>query len=245
MSVASHAGTTNGLNRMYYSWRQQNNLVEKKDRMRKKFHACPRTNECSWRNFIILLYAVLIDHDSCVFYAYSLNVADSNHTSRNALLVSGQALNCWVNTRESTRELASAHPNDTQMYRLLVRTLAIAYFAMAVSYTTVQLCLNLSRNICHIISIDSCSQPLSSFTWTGDRATLRASHGDTWNRSLFVSKLFDTAPKLMDVMPYYYRASHGHENEDVTVATIVTSNRFEALARLVEQYQGGSPLSGW
>ncbi|QRW25270.1 Glycosyl-transferase for dystroglycan [Rhizoctonia solani] len=42
----------------------------------------------------------------------------------------------------------------------------------------------------------------------------------------------------MDVMPYYYRASHGHENEDVTVATIVTSNRFEALARLVEQYQG-------
>ncbi|KAF8678953.1 Glycosyl-transferase for dystroglycan [Rhizoctonia solani] len=85
------------------------------------------------------------------------------------------------------------------MYRLLVRTLAVGYFAMAISYTTVQL-----------------------FTSTGDRATLRASHGDTWNRSLFVSKLFDTAPKLMDVMPYYYRASHGHENEDVTVATIVT-----------------------
>ncbi|KAF8608111.1 hypothetical protein BDV93DRAFT_551976 [Ceratobasidium sp. AG-I] len=34
---------------------------------------------------------------------------------------------------------------------------------------------------------------------------------------------------------------HEHDEDDITITTIVTSNRFQALARLVEQYQG--PIS--
>ncbi|KAH7334647.1 glycosyl-transferase for dystroglycan-domain-containing protein [Rhizoctonia solani] len=59
--------------------------------------------------------------------------------------------------------------------------------------------------------------------------------------SLFKSKLFHATLKPTEVIPYYYRALHEHMHEDVTITTIVTSNRFEALAHLVEQYQG--PIS--
>ncbi|CAE6449307.1 unnamed protein product, partial [Rhizoctonia solani] len=74
-----------------------------------------------------------------------------------------------------------------------------------------------------------------------DHTTIQANNGSTWSRRLFKSKLFDAALKPTEVIPYYYRALHEHKHEDVTITTIVTSNRFQALARLVEQYQG--PIS--
>ncbi|KAJ1305966.1 hypothetical protein OPQ81_010681 [Rhizoctonia solani] len=90
--------------------------------------------------------------------------------------------------------------------------------------------------MCYILS--SCSEPLDSIAWTSDHTVIRANNGGVWSRVLFESKLFDLALKPTEVIPYYYRALYDHESEDVTIATIVTSNRFEALARLVEQYQG-------
>ncbi|CAE6444907.1 unnamed protein product [Rhizoctonia solani] len=64
------------------------------------------------------------------------------------------------------------------------------------------------------------------------------SHQGSWNKTLFESKLFSSALRPTEVLPYYYRALHQHEDQDVTITTIITSNRFEALARLVEQYRG-------
>ncbi|KAF8520843.1 glycosyl-transferase for dystroglycan-domain-containing protein [Gautieria morchelliformis] len=43
------------------------------------------------------------------------------------------------------------------------------------------------------------------------------------------------------IIPFYYKASRSFLREDITIATLVTSNRFEVLVRLVQQYQG--PIS--
>ncbi|CAE6456413.1 unnamed protein product [Rhizoctonia solani] len=125
------------------------------------------------------------------------------------------------------------------MFKCLTRSIVIGYLAIAVSYTTVRLCLGLSRNMCYILG--SCFEPLNSITWASDRAIVRTNNGDTWSRDLFESKLFDLTLKPSKVIPYYYRALQERKNEDVTITTIVTSSRFETLARLVEQYQG--PIS--
>ncbi|CAE7122292.1 unnamed protein product [Rhizoctonia solani] len=110
------------------------------------------------------------------------------------------------------------------------------YIFLSVTYTAIQACLGLSRNLCHILGL--CFEPLNTVTWTSDRTVIRANNGGTWSRSLFESKLFEQALKPTEVIPYYYRALHEHSDEDVTITTIVTSNRFEALARLVDQYRG-------
>lgn len=56
--------------------------------------------------------------------------------------------------------------------------------------------------------------------------------------SVFLSRAFSQAMKPSRIIPFYYRASRSFRREDITIATLVTSNRFEVLARLVQQYQG-------
>ncbi|CUA73130.1 Glycosyltransferase-like protein LARGE2 [Rhizoctonia solani] len=125
------------------------------------------------------------------------------------------------------------------MLKRLIRAIVFGYLTIAVSYTTIRLGLGLSRNLCYIT--DFCSEPLSTFIWTNDRATIQENTGGAWSRKAFESKLFDLTLKPSEVIAYYYRAVQEHAEGDVTITTIVTSNRFEALARLVEQYQG--PIS--
>lgn len=43
------------------------------------------------------------------------------------------------------------------------------------------------------------------------------------------------------VIPYYFRATDIHHAQDITLATLVTRNRFQVLARLATNYQG--PIS--
>lgn len=58
----------------------------------------------------------------------------------------------------------------------------------------------------------------------------------------FLSLSFSSSLQPSKVIPYYYRASGpdtpGFNKEDITITTLVTSNRFKVFERLVERYQG-------
>jgi hypothetical protein len=41
-----------------------------------------------------------------------------------------------------------------------------------------------------------------------------------------------------NVIPYFYRAKGSFDSDDITVTTLITSNRFKVFARLVEKYRG-------
>jgi len=43
---------------------------------------------------------------------------------------------------------------------------------------------------------------------------------------------------LDNVTPYYFKASHITETQDITLATLVTRNRFHVLSRLATNYKG-------
>ncbi|GAA5899617.1 uncharacterized protein JCM6883_005275 [Sporobolomyces salmoneus] len=61
----------------------------------------------------------------------------------------------------------------------------------------------------------------------------------------FLSLTFGSSLQPSKVIPYYYRATEpdrtGFNREDITITTLVTSNRFTVFERLVERYQG--PIS--
>jgi len=56
--------------------------------------------------------------------------------------------------------------------------------------------------------------------------------------NLFLQRAFSQAMQPSKIIPFYYQASGNFPRSDVTIATIVTSNRFEVLTRLVQRYQG-------
>ncbi|KIY50287.1 glycosyltransferase family 49 protein, partial [Fistulina hepatica ATCC 64428] len=58
---------------------------------------------------------------------------------------------------------------------------------------------------------------------------------------LFLSKAFSTSMRPSKIHPYYYRATDLVDKEDITITTLITSNRFPAFSRLVARYQG--PIS--
>ncbi|KAG8787144.1 hypothetical protein FRC15_009889 [Serendipita sp. 397] len=63
------------------------------------------------------------------------------------------------------------------------------------------------------------------------------------SESLFLGKAFDHSMRPSKVVPFYFKAvgtkSNGEfQREDITILTIVTSNRFSVLAKLVKRYQG-------
>ncbi|KAB5592779.1 hypothetical protein CTheo_3763 [Ceratobasidium theobromae] len=124
------------------------------------------------------------------------------------------------------------------MYKGLVKRALTLYVLIAASFTTSELLLAIPRTLRCLVG--SCSKPLSSFDWT-NRQTVDSTAGLDFSSEIFLSKAFDTALKPTKIIPYYYRALHEHPYDDVTVTTIVTSNRFEVLRRLVEQYEG--PIS--
>jgi hypothetical protein len=65
-------------------------------------------------------------------------------------------------------------------------------------------------------------------------------HGPTpMEEDFFLSKAFGESLQPSKVIPYFYRATSDFEKEDITITTLVTSNRFKVLAGLVERYRGG------
>lgn len=55
---------------------------------------------------------------------------------------------------------------------------------------------------------------------------------------VFQSKAFSGAMGPSNIQPYYYKASDTTEGEDISISTIVTSDRFPVLSRLASRYQG-------
>ncbi|KAJ7106032.1 glycosyltransferase family 49 protein [Mycena crocata] len=52
---------------------------------------------------------------------------------------------------------------------------------------------------------------------------------------------FSTSLRPSKIVPFFYRATGTFDKEDITITTLVTSNRFQVFARLVERYPG--PIS--
>ncbi|KAI0251142.1 glycosyl-transferase for dystroglycan-domain-containing protein [Lactifluus subvellereus] len=59
--------------------------------------------------------------------------------------------------------------------------------------------------------------------------------------SRFLSKAFSNSMHPMKIFPYFYKASESFEEDDITITTLVTPNRFEVLRKLASRYEG--PLS--
>ncbi|KAG1054387.1 hypothetical protein G6F43_003604 [Rhizopus delemar] len=75
-------------------------------------------------------------------------------------------------------------------------------------------------------------------SWSNDKAG-RVDH--TSPEDQILSKVFADAMGPSKVIPYYFKATEALDSEDVTIATLVTHNRFPVLSRLATRYQG--PIS--
>ena len=58
------------------------------------------------------------------------------------------------------------------------------------------------------------------------------------SEDFFLSKAFGESLQPSKVIPYYYRASNPVQKKDITITTLVTSNRLTVLAQLADKYQG-------
>lgn len=54
------------------------------------------------------------------------------------------------------------------------------------------------------------------------------------------SKIFASSMGLDHVIPYYFKATKAHNTQDITLATLVTRDRFHVLSRLATNYQGNT-----
>ncbi|OSX61822.1 glycosyltransferase family 49 protein [Postia placenta MAD-698-R-SB12] len=61
------------------------------------------------------------------------------------------------------------------------------------------------------------------------------------NEATFLAKAFASALHPTRIIPFYYRSTGLVEDDDVTITTLVTANRFKVFKELVERYQG--PIS--
>lgn len=61
---------------------------------------------------------------------------------------------------------------------------------------------------------------------------------------LFLNKAFHNSLQPSKVIPFYYRATNTIQKQDITITTLVTSDRFRVLAALVHRYQGRLNVDG-
>ncbi|CAG8755905.1 10248_t:CDS:2, partial [Dentiscutata erythropus] len=84
---------------------------------------------------------------------------------------------------------------------------------------------------------------ISSIKWGQDKLSWESNSGinDSMTEEFFLSKVFSEAMQPSHVIPYYFRADDPPEEEDITITTLITSNRFSVFDKLVSHYQG--PIS--
>lgn len=61
---------------------------------------------------------------------------------------------------------------------------------------------------------------------------------DSTPEDLVLSKVFSETMGPSKVIPYYFKATENFDNEEITIATLVTYNRFKVLSRLASHYKG-------
>ena len=49
----------------------------------------------------------------------------------------------------------------------------------------------------------------------------------------------------VNLQPFFYQGTEISENDDITMATLVTRNRFKVLSRLASHYQGKKKLKSF
>ena len=87
-----------------------------------------------------------------------------------------------------------------------------------------------------------------TFDWVSSQFTLQHGLGHVKpikiNEKTILSKAFSSSAGRhpSNVQPYFYRASGLFNQDDITITTIITSNRFEVFARLVKKYRGWPDL---
>ena len=59
----------------------------------------------------------------------------------------------------------------------------------------------------------------------------------------FLSRAFSQSMHPTKIIPFFYKASGPIDEGDVTITTLVTSNRFPVLRKLVDRYQGAPSQS--
>lgn len=78
--------------------------------------------------------------------------------------------------------------------------------------------------------------------WKSSDIVLKHGLGHTgpiaMNEDLLLSKTFSTSMRPSKIVPFFYRATGAFDSEDITITTLITSNRFKIFAQLVERYQG-------
>ncbi|CDH52704.1 glycosyltransferase family 49 protein [Lichtheimia corymbifera JMRC:FSU:9682] len=84
-------------------------------------------------------------------------------------------------------------------------------------------------------SSDSSSHP-ADVAWPLDNG-----NSQSMDEDYVLSKIFSEAMGPSNLTPYYRRASASVEKNDITMATLVTRNRFKVLSRLATHYKG--PIS--
>ncbi|KAG9220625.1 hypothetical protein CCMSSC00406_0003724 [Pleurotus cornucopiae] len=81
-----------------------------------------------------------------------------------------------------------------------------------------------------------------TFYWDTSKVALDLGMGHqgrvSMDEQLFLSKAFGVAMGPSRIIPFYYKATSEVDQEDITITTLITSNRFSVFARLVEHYQG-------
>jgi hypothetical protein len=63
------------------------------------------------------------------------------------------------------------------------------------------------------------------------------------DEELVFSKAFAISMRPSKIIPYYYKASGPFSQGEVTVTSIITSDRLDVFARLVEKYKGAMTIS--
>lgn len=61
--------------------------------------------------------------------------------------------------------------------------------------------------------------------------------------SLFLSKAFSQSMQPCKIIPFYYKGSATFEEEDITITTLVTFNRFKVFGELARRYKGARLFS--
>ncbi|KAJ4493792.1 glycosyl-transferase for dystroglycan-domain-containing protein [Lentinula edodes] len=144
------------------------------------------------------------------------------------------------------------------------QTIALLYAFIAILYTTnyllatpLRACFSLLFNlptsttlpnssvssILHSLNKQNSRKPqVSPLFW--DTKASRPSES-SWpaviDNDLVLSKAFSSSMHPSKIVPFFYRASGELDADDITITTLITSNRFPVFARLVERYQG--PIS--
>ncbi|KZT23545.1 glycosyltransferase family 49 protein [Neolentinus lepideus HHB14362 ss-1] len=115
-----------------------------------------------------------------------------------------------------------------------LQIVVVVYISLAAVYTTCNLLGILDYALKLDLSNDGARVPhLSEFPSRTETLEL--------SEKLFLSKAFAQSMHPSRIIPYFYRATANLEADDITITTLVTSNRFEVFKKLVESYKG--PIS--